>query len=299
VLQLARRRPSTAFRSGPLAGSTTTYFALQPAEYGAAQAVRFCTDGRAHVSSRSVIVPSSSDTVVAPSSALGWTLVATEVGYAGQNVVTVDRGGLTPLTSDGRSSFGMITPSRRVVFVTNSANGYADGLAEVSLSGRGRRVIFHESDPNAVLSLPALSASGRTAYLVRNVFDRRGLPQSSLLSIDVRSGRITNRALPGINYVTAVAAAGNGRELAFVGYRLADNLFGRYLGMRAEADVVPVAGGTPRRVAWVDQPSLVFSRGGSRLIVGSAGRLVSVGVSSPALNPLYGTEGLSLPVLVR
>jgi hypothetical protein len=300
ALEAAHRAPVAAWRSGPIIGSSTTYFALQPAEFGAAQAIRFRTDGHAHVSKRDVIVPSSSDTVVVPTSAMGWNLVAMEVGYAGQNVVTVDgRAGTHRLTSDGHSSFGMLTPSRRVVFVTNDDNGAADGLAEVDLYGRGRRTIFHETDRNAVLSLPALSPSGRTAYLVRNTFDRRGLPQSSLLTVDVRTGHVSSRSLPGINYVTSVAASGNGRDLAFVGYRFSDNLYGKWLGFRAEADVLPVVGGTSRRVSWVDQPSLVFSRGGSRLIVGTGGRLVSVGVSSTARDQLYGTEGLSLPVLVR
>lgn len=300
ALQAAGRRPVAALRSTPVSGATTTYFALQPDEFGAATAVRFQTDGHAHVSRRSVLVPSSSDTIVVPTSAQGWTVVATEVGYGGQNVTMVDGAGRTHrITSDGRSSFGLLTPGQQVVFVTNNDRGEADGLAETDLTGRRRHVIYHESDRDAVLSLPALSPSGRTAYLVRNTFDLRGLPQSTLLSIDVRTGHVSRRALPGINYVSALAASGNGRDLGFVGYRFADNPYGKWLGFRAEADVLPLVGGSARRVAWVDQPALVFSRGGSRLIVGADGRLVSVSVTSAKRDPLFGTEGLSLPVLAR
>src|SRR3954451_5522911 len=123
ALQAAHRRPVAAWRSAPVVGSTTTYFALQPAEFGSAQAIRFRTDGHAHVSTREVIVPSASDAVVVPTSALGWTLVGMEVGYSGQNVVAVDRGGRTHrITSDGHSSFGMVTGGGRVVFVTNDGN---------------------------------------------------------------------------------------------------------------------------------------------------------------------------------
>jgi hypothetical protein len=299
ALQAAHDRPSMAFRSAPVFGATTTYYALQPDSFGSAQLVRFRTDGRAHVSGRTVVAPGSPEGVTAPTSAVGGTLVAMEAGYDGQNIVTVDsRGRSHRLTNDGRSSYGLLTPNRHVVFVTNDEDGEADGLAEVDLSGHGRRVVFHENDRDAVLSLPALSPSGRTAYLVRNV-DRRGLPQSSLLTIDVRTGRSSSRPLPGINYVASVAASGNGRELAFVGYRAADNQWARVFGFRAEADVIPVAGGVARRVGWVNQPFAVFSRGGSRLIVGTQGRLVSVGVSSTASDQMYGTEGLSLPVLAR
>lgn len=300
ALQAARRHPVPVSRSAPITGATTTYFALQPESYGSSDVVRFHTDGHAHVSSRSVIVPASSGTVLVPTSALGRTLVAMQVGDDGQDVVTIDGSGRThPLTSDGHSSFGMVSPGQRVVFVTTNDRGEADGLAEIDLNGRGRRTLFHETDRDAVLSLPALSPSGRTAYVVRNVFDRQGLPQSSLLAVDVRTGRVSSRPLPGINYVTSVAASPNGRELAFVGYRAADNILGRWLGYRAEADVLPAVGGTARRVAWVDQTSVLFSRGGSRLVVGADGRLVSVGVTSPARDPLYGTEGLTLPVLAR
>ncbi|HSP37976.1 MAG TPA: hypothetical protein VLR26_09490 [Frankiaceae bacterium] len=300
ALQAAHGRLSAASRSAPVFATTTTYYALQPDDSGGATLVRFRTDGRAHVRSRHVVAPGSPEGVTAPTSAVGGTLLAMQAGYAGQNIVVVDRNGRSRrLTNDGRSSYGMLTPDRRVVFVTNNAQGEADGLAEVDLVGHHRRLVFHENDRDAVLSLPALSPSGRTAYLVRNVFDRRGLPQSTLLTIDVRTGRSSSRPLPGVNYVASVSASGTGRQLAFVGYRAADNQYVRSFGFRAEADVIPVVGGTARRVSWVSQPFVVFSRGGSRLIVGTRDRLVSVGVSSSARDELYGTEGLSLPVLAR
>ena len=43
----------------------------------------------------------------------------------------------------------------------------------------------------------------------------------------------------------------------------------------------------------------MFSRGSSRLVVGTDNRLVSVAVFGPQRDPLFGTEGLSLPVLAR
>jgi predicted nicotinamide N-methyase len=299
ALQAAHR---PAVRVGPalrLLGATTTYYALQPNGTGAAL-VRFRTDGRAHVSGRTVLSLGSPDSVVAPTSAVGGVLVATEASPLGQNVVAVDaHGRIRRLTSDGRSSFGLLTPAKRIVFVTSDSNGEAEGLAQVDLNGGGRRTVFREHDPDAVLSLPALSPNGRTAYLVRNVFDRQGLPQSSLLTIDIATGRTATRALPGMNYVVSMAASSTGRELAFVGYRAADNVFAKWIGFRAEADVIGTSSGAARRVAWVQDPVAVFSRGGSRLVVSADDRLVSVGVTTSHRDPLFGTEGLSLPVLAR
>jgi hypothetical protein len=247
-----------------------------------------------------VLAAGSLDSVVAPTSAAGSAVVAVEASPFGQNVATVDgRGRVHRLTNDGRSSFGLLTPNRRVIFVTSDDNGEADGLAEVDLNGRGRRTVFREHDRDAVLSLPALSPNGRTAYLVRNVFDRAGLPQSSLLTLDVATGRTTSRPLPGVNYVVSVAANPTGRDLALIGYRAADNVYARWIGFRAEADVIGTRSGSPRRVAWVQGPTAVFSRGGSRLVVGADDRLVSVAVNSSHRDPLFGTEGLSLPVLAR
>jgi hypothetical protein len=282
-----------------LRGATTTYYALASTG-GGAEVVRFRTDGRAHVSGRSVVSPSNPEDVLAPTSAFGGTVIAMQAGLTGLNVVSIDgRGRVRRLTNDGRSSYGMLTPNRHVVFVTTDGGGETDGLDEVDATGGHRRTIFHETDPDAVLSLPALSPSGRTAYLVRNVFDRLGQPRSFLLTIDVRSGRVSSRPLPGITFVVSMAASSNGRDLAFVGYRAADNLYARWIGFRAEADVLPVAGGPLRRVSWVQDPFLVFSRGGSRLIVGADSRLVSVGVTTPTRDPMFGTEGLTLPVLAR
>jgi hypothetical protein len=299
ALSTAHQARVPAPAPAPMFGATTTYYALQP-DGGTSALVRFRTDGRAHVSRRTVLSPASSEVVVAPTSAVGGVLVGTEASPTGQDVVTVDaRGQLRRLTTDGHSAVGLLTEGRRVVYVTLSADGEANGLASVDLAGHGRRAILHEADRDAVLSLPALSRSGRTVFLVRNVFARSGLPQSSLLSVDVATGRVTSRALPGMNYVVSVATSPNGRELAFVGYRAADNTYARWLGFRAEADVVGIASGLPRRVSWVDDPSVVFSRGGSRLIVSLGGRLASVGVDTPRSDPLFGTEGLALPVLAR
>jgi Tol biopolymer transport system component len=285
--------------SAPLFGATTTYYALATDDSGGAL-VRFRTDGRAHVSRRAVVTPSSYESVVVPSSARGSTVVAMKVAEDGMNVVTVDGAGrIKQLTKDGHSSHGLLTPARRVLFVTTNERGESSGLAEMDLSGRGRRSVFRETNPDAVLSLPTLSASGRTAFLVRNVFDPAGQPQSYLLSIDVRTGRLTSRPLPGMNYVVSTSTSPDGRSLGFVGYRAADNVFARSLGFRAEADVIPVVGGNARRVAWVQEPFVVFSRGGSRLIVGNGTRLESVALVGGKVDPMYGTEGLSLPVLVR
>ncbi len=299
ALRSAQRARQAAGPASRLFGATRTYYALEPDGFGASL-VRFNTDGRAHVSRRTVLTPADPGTVVAPTSAVGGTLIAMEAGPYGQNVVSVDsRGRRKRLTNDGFSAFGLLTPSRRVVYVTLTDSGEVNGLAQVDLAGRGKRVIFRERDRDAVLSLPALSASGRTAYLVRNVFDRRGLPQSSLLTIDVASGRTKSRPLPGLNYVVSVAVSPNGRDLAVVGYRAADNIYARWIGFRAEADVLGTSSGSPRRVAWVQDPFVVFSRGSSRLVVGADNRLVSVAVSGPHRDQMYGTEGLSLPVLAR
>jgi hypothetical protein len=299
LLRASLRRPAVRGGSSRLYGSTTTYYALQPNDYGSSL-IRFRTDGRAHVSSRTVLATSAAEDVLAPTSSVGGTLIAVQADPFGENVVTVDsRGRRRQLTSDGHASFGLISPSRRVMFVTTNYNGEADGLAEIDFNGRNRRTIYHERDINAVLSLPAMSPSGRTAYLVRNVFDRSGLPQSSLISIDVRTGRTTSRPLPGLNYVSSVTASPNGRSLALVGYRAADNQYARAFGFRGEADVLGVSSGAARRVAWVDQAFTVFSRGSSRLVVGADNRLVSVAVASSHRDPLFGTEGLALPVLAR
>lgn len=299
ALRSAQKARYTIAAPSRLFGATTTYYALQPDGSGASL-VRFNTDGKAHVSRRTVLTPAEAGTVVAPTSSRDGTLLAMEAGPDGSNVVSVDsRGRLQRLTTDGLASFGLLTPSKRVVYVTLAGNGEVNGLAQVDLSGRNRRVVFREGDRDAVLSLPALSPSGRTAYLVRNVFDRQGLPQSTLLTVDVASGRVTSRALPGLNYVVSVTASSNGRDLALVGYRAADNQFAKRVGFRAEADIIGATSGKPRRVAWVQDPFVVFSRGNSRLVVGADDRLVSVAVSGSQRDPLYGTEGLSLPVLAR
>ncbi len=285
--------------SAPLFGATTTYYALATDDAGGAL-VRFRTDGKAHVSRRTVLTPSSPDSVVVPSSAHGSTVVAMKAADDGMNVVTIDGSGhLRQLTNDGHSSYGLLTPTHRVLFVTSNDRGESNGLAEIDLAGGSRRSVFRETDPDAVLSLPTLSANGRTVYIVRNVFDRAGQPQSYLLSIDVRTGRASSRPLPGMNYVVSMSASPDGRALGFVGYRAADNAFARWIGFRAEADVIPTVGGSARRVAWVQEPFVVFSRGGSRLVVGDGTRLESVALVGGKHDPMYGTEGLSLPVLAR
>lgn len=299
ALHAARSPEPKVSSSAPLFGATTTYYALATDDSGGAL-VRFRTDGRAHVSRRAVLTASASDSVVVPSSARGSMVVGMKAADDGMNVVTVDgTGRVRQLTKDGHSSYGLLTPARKVLFVTSNERGESAGLAEMDLAGRGRRVVFRETDPDAVLSLPTLSANGRTAFLVRNVFDHAGQPQAYLLSIDIRTGRSTSRPLPGMNYVVSLTTSPDGRSLGFVGYRAADNQYARWIGFRAEADVIPVVGGTSHRVAWVQEPFVVFSRGGSRLIVGNGTRLESVSLDGSKHDPMYGTEGLSLPVLVR
>ena len=63
-----------------LFGATTTYYALQPDGFGASL-VRFNTDGKAHVSRRTVLTPADPGTVIAPTSSIGGTLVAMEAGH--------------------------------------------------------------------------------------------------------------------------------------------------------------------------------------------------------------------------
>lgn len=299
ALRAASKPQLKISNSAPLFGATTTYFALATDDSGGAL-VRFCTDGKAHVSRRTVVTASSYESVVVPTSAHGSTVLAVRAADDGTNVVSIDGAGrIRQLTTDGHSSNGLLTPAHQVLFVTTNDRGESSGLAEMDLAGRGRRTVFRETDPDAALSLPTLSANGRTAFLVRNVFDRAGQPQSYLLSIDIRTGRATSRPLPGMNYVVSMSTSPDGRSLGFVGYRAADNFFARWFGFRAEADVVPVVGGTARRVAWVQEPFVVFSPGGSRLVVGNGTRLESVALVGGKHDPMFGTEGLSLPVLVR